>query len=142
MLITAFFFEIWYWVMPLRDYLDGNSSVSNLVVMGIGYIILAGIMSVKWSLLYRITGSLWTGLADHLFNNIIVTNLLHVVSENESDNMQIVRILTGQLISFFAVLIYYRNTGTFVTSSDDNSDGEYTFDSSSTIHAIFCSIDV
>lgn len=107
-LITAFFFGIWHWVMPLRDYLDGNSSVSNLLVMGIGYIILAGIMSVKWSLLYRITGSLWMGLGDHLFNNVIVTNLLHVVSDNEADNMQIVRILTGQLISFFAVLIYYR----------------------------------
>ena len=75
--------------------------------MGIGYIVLAGIMSLKWSLLYKLTGSLWVGLGDHLFNNVIVTNLVHVVSNNEVDNMQIVRILIGQLLSFIIVLVIY-----------------------------------
>ena len=74
----------------------------------IGYIILSGIMSIKWSVLYKITGSLWMGLGDHLFNNVIVTNLLHVVSENEADSMQIVRILIGQLLSFILVMVYYK----------------------------------
>ncbi len=75
--------------------------------MGVGYIVLAGIMSVKWSLLYKMTGSLWMGLGDHLFNNVIVTNLVHVVSSNEADSMQIVRIMIGQTFSFSIVLIYY-----------------------------------
>ena len=48
------------------------------------------------------------GLGDHLFNNVIVTNLLHVVSENEADSMQIVRILIGQLLSFILVMVYYK----------------------------------
>jgi hypothetical protein len=54
------------------------------------------------------TGSLWMGLGDHLFNNVIVTNLIHIVSNNEADNMQIVRILIGQLLSFIIVLVIYK----------------------------------
>lgn len=105
---SAFLFGIWHWVMPMRDFIEGNSSVGNLLIMGIGYIILSGIMSIKWSMLYKITGSLWMGLSDHLFNNVVATNLLHVISNGEADSMQIVRILIGQLLSFALVMIYYR----------------------------------
>ena len=110
-IFIALLFGIWHWVMPLRDYLEGRSSIGNLLIMGIGYIVLAGIMSIKWSILYKITGSLWMGLGDHLFNNVIVTNLVHVISENEADSMQIVRILIGQLMSFIIVMIYYKKVG-------------------------------
>lgn len=105
--LIAFLFGIWHWVMPFRDYIDGNSTIANLLVMGIGYIVLAGIMSLKWSLLYKMTGSIWMGLGDHLFNNVIVTNLVHVISNNEADTIQIVRIMIGQLLSFVIVLIVY-----------------------------------
>lgn len=108
-LLIAFLFGIWHWVMPLRDYMEGNTPLTGLLVMGIGYIILAGIMSIKWSLLYKMTGTLWVELGDHLFNNVIVTNLLHVVSNNEADSMQIVRILIGQMLSFTIVMLYYKN---------------------------------
>ncbi|MCI8590287.1 MAG: CPBP family intramembrane metalloprotease [Clostridiales bacterium] len=112
--VTIFFiallFGIWHWVMPLRDFIEGRSSVANLLVMGIGYTVLAGIMSIKWSILYKVSGSLWIGLGDHLFNNVIVTNLLHVISNNDADSMKIVRIMIGQLISFLLVMIYYRKT--------------------------------
>jgi len=104
----AFLFGIWHWVMPYRDYAEGNSTFTNLLIMGIGYIVLAGIMSLKWSLLYKMTGSIWMGLGDHLFNNVIVTNLVHVISNNEADSMQIVRILIGQLLSFIVVLVLYK----------------------------------
>lgn len=105
--LIAFLFGVWHLVMPFRDYLEGKSSLPTLLIMGIGYIVLAGIMSIKWSLLYKLTGSLWMGLGDHLFNNVIVTNLVHVISNNEADGMQIVRILIGQLISFTIVLLFY-----------------------------------
>ncbi len=108
---VALLFGVWHWVMPMRDYIEGNSSLGNLLVMGIGYIVLSGIMSIKWSVLYKITGSLWMGLGDHLFNNVVVTNLLHVVSNGEADSMQIVRILIGQLISFVVVMVYYKKIG-------------------------------
>ena len=107
-LFTAFLFGIWHWVMPLRSFTDGESSLTNLLVMGIGYVILAGIMSIKWGLLYKMSGCLWIGLGDHLFNNVIATNLVHVVTENEADSMQIVRILAAQLLSFLVVIGVYR----------------------------------
>lgn len=106
--LIAFLFGIWHWVMPLRDYTEGSTSLAELLGMGIGYIILAGVMSIKWSVLYKMTGSLWVGLGDHLFNNVIVTNLLHVISNNEADSMQIVRIVIGQVLSFSVVMLLYK----------------------------------
>lgn len=103
----AFLFGIWHLVMPFRDFLQGESSLTNLIVMGIGYVILAGMMSIKWSLLYKMTGSLWFGLGDHLFNNL-ASNLLHVVSNSEVDSLQIVRILLWQLLSFAIVVWVYK----------------------------------
>ena len=103
----AFLFGICHLVMPLRDYLQGESSLVNLIAMGIGYVILAGMMSIKWSLLYKMTGSLWFGLGDHFFNNL-ASNLVHVVSNSEADSLQIVRILLWQLLSFAIVLWGYQ----------------------------------
>lgn len=42
------------------------------------------------------------------FNNCIVTNLLHVVTDNGVDELQIVRVLIGELTSFIAVIIYFK----------------------------------
>ena len=105
----AFLFGIWHLAMPLRDYLQGESSLLSLIVMGFGYVILAGMMSIKWSLLYKMTGSLWLGLGDHLFNNL-ASNLVHVISNSDVDSLQIVRILLWQLLSFALVLWGYQKT--------------------------------
>ncbi|WP_300715079.1 hypothetical protein [uncultured Acetatifactor sp.] len=44
------------------------------------------------------------GLGDHLLNNTVAANMLHVVSQNGEDELQIVRIMAAQLISFALVL--------------------------------------
>ena len=107
-LFAAFLFGIWHIVMPIRSYVNGEMSFAAMVLMGIGYIILAGIMGIKWGLLYRITGNIGAGLGDHLFNNTVATNMLHVVSQNGADELQIVRIMAVQIISFaFVIAIYY-----------------------------------
>ena len=110
--IAAFLFGIWHIVMPIRSYVNGEMSFAAMVLMGIGYIILAGIMGIKWGLLYRITGNIWVGLGDHLFNNTVAANMLHVVSLKGADELQIVRIMAAQIISFAFVLIIhtYRTT--------------------------------
>ena len=106
--IAAFLFGIWHIVMPIRSYVNGEMSFAAMVLMGIGYIVLAGIMGIKWGLLYRITGNLWAGLGDHLFNNTVAANMLHVVSQKGADELQIVRIMAAQMISFaFVLVIYY-----------------------------------
>ena len=109
--IAAFLFGIWHIVMPIRSCVNGEMSFAAMVFMGIGYIILAGIMGVKWGLLYRITGNIWVGLGEHLFNNTVATNMLHVVSLNGTDELQIVRIMVAQIISFAFVLVIYHYHG-------------------------------
>lgn len=52
------------------------------------------------------------GMADHFFNNAIATNMIHVVTKLGADEMQIIRILVAQLISFIAVYVYYRKFNT------------------------------
>lgn len=104
---AAFLFGVWHIVMPIRSCINGEMSFAAMVIMGIGYIILAGIMGIKWGLLYRITGNLWAGLGDHLINNTVATNMLHVISPKGADELQIVRILAAQIISFAFVLAIY-----------------------------------
>ena len=110
--IAAFLFGVWHIVMPIRSCVNGEMSFAEMVLMGIGYIVLAGIMGIKWGLLTRITGNLWAWLGDHLFNNSVATNMLHVVSLKGADELQIVRILAAQIISFSFVLAIhtYRTT--------------------------------
>ena len=105
--IAVFLFGIWHIVMPIRSYVNGEMSFAAMVLMGIGYIILAGIMGIKWGLLYRITGNIWVGLGDHLFNNTVATNMLHVVWLKGADELQIVRIMAAQIISFAFVMVVY-----------------------------------
>lgn len=54
-LIAAFLFGIWHIVMPVRSYVNGEMSFAAMALMGVGYIILSGIMGMKWGFLYRIT---------------------------------------------------------------------------------------
>lgn len=107
-LYQALLFGVWHIVTPLRSLLDGELDAGGFLVLSLGYVILAGMMGVKWSLLYRMTGNLYAGMADHFFNNCIVSNLLHVVTESGTDEMMIVRIMTAQLLSFAIVLLRWR----------------------------------
>lgn len=106
--IAAFLFGLWHLVTPFRSLLDGDMNFLSFIVMSIGYVVLSMIMGIKWGILYKMTGSVWMGLADHFFNNCVVTNLLHVVTSTGVDEMQIARVLIGELTSFIAVLIYMK----------------------------------
>lgn len=104
--VAALLFGLWHLVTPLRSVFDGEMNIGMFVVMSIGYIILSAAMGVKWGLLYQMSGTIWIGLADHFFNNCVVTNLLHVVTNEGVDELQILRVLIGELTSFVAVFIY------------------------------------
>ncbi len=108
MFFQALLFGIWHIVTPLHNLIDGDIGFASFAGLSIGYIILAGLMGIKWELLYRMTGSLYAGMADHFFNNCIATNLLHVITEEGIDDMMIVRVMIAQLLSFAAVLIIWK----------------------------------
>ncbi len=99
----AFLFGVWHIVTPLHNLIDGDIDLTSFIVLAVGYIILAGMMGIKWGLMYRMTGSLYSGMADHFFNNCIATNLLHVVTYRGIDDMMIVRVMIAQLLSFVIV---------------------------------------
>ena len=106
LMIAALLFGLWHLVTPLRSVMDGEMTLPTFAVMSVGYVVLSGLMGIKWGLLYEQSGTIWIGLADHFFNNCVVTNLLHVVTATGVDEYQIMRVLIGELTSFAAVLIY------------------------------------
>lgn len=112
--VSALFFGIWHLVTPFRSLADGEMTVGTFLVMSVGYVILSALMGIKWGLLYKESGSIWIGAADHFFNNCVVTNLLHVVSASGVDELQIARVMIGELTSFFAVLIYVKGKEKFL----------------------------
>ena len=106
--IAALLFGLWHLVTPLRSLFDGQMTLPEFAVMSIGYVVLSALMGIKWGLLFEHSGSVWIGLADHFFNNCVVTNLLHVVTESGVDEYQIMRVLIGELTSFVAVVVYVK----------------------------------
>lgn len=108
-LIAALLFGLWHFVMPLQLLINCEINLTSFAAMTLGYIILSGIMSLKWSLLYEMTGSLFISIGDHLFNNVVATNLIHLIADTGADKLQIVRILIAQSISFAIVLLLYCN---------------------------------
>lgn len=108
LLVQAVLFGVWHIVTPLHNLIASDIDVLGFAGLSIGYIVLAGMMGIKWGLMYRMTGSLYAGMADHFFNNCIATNLIHVVSDGNIDEMMIVRILIAQLFSFVVVALLWK----------------------------------
>ncbi|MGN0346390.1 MAG: lysostaphin resistance A-like protein [Lachnospiraceae bacterium] len=108
LLFQAFLFGVWHIVTPLHNLADGDLGFAAFLGLSVGYVILAGIMGIKWGLLYQMTGSLYAGMADHFFNNCVATNLLHVTTESGTDEMLILRVLIAQMLSFALVMVVFR----------------------------------
>ena len=108
LLFQAFLFGIWHIVTPLHNLVDGDINILSFAGLSIGYVILAGMMGIKWGLLYQMTGNLYAGMADHFFNNCIATNLLHIVTQTGTDDMMIVRVIIAQLFSFALIMLFWR----------------------------------
>lgn len=95
-------------VTPMHNLVDGSIGFSGFIGLSVGYIILAGLMGIKWGLLQEMTGSLYACMADHFFNNCIATNLLHVITIGGVDDLMIVRVLIAQILSFTFIIMYYK----------------------------------
>lgn len=109
LILQSVLFGVWHIVTPLKELVDGNLRFSEFVLLSVGYLILAGLMGIKWGLLYRMTGSLYAGMADHFFNNCIASNLVHICTETGIDEMMIMRIALAQIVSFVVVIARYKS---------------------------------
>lgn len=103
-LIQALLFGIWHITNVINPLLDGSMNIAMAVFMGIGYILLSGILAYEWGMCAALSGTLWIGASEHLFNNFI-SNSLHTVTETGADELMIIRITLSNFLSLLFVLI-------------------------------------
>ncbi len=108
-LFSSVLFGFWHIMAPVRSFLDGESSPMGAFMSALLLVVTSAITGLKFSLLTKISGSLWLPMADHFVNNTII-NLLHVVTATGADELQVVRISIAQSVSFIVVLVIYIRT--------------------------------
>lgn len=102
--IQALLFGIWHITNIINPLLDGSMNIAMAAFMGIGYILLSGILAYEWGMCAALSGTLWIGASEHLFNNFI-SNSLHTVTETGADELMIIRITLSNILSLLFVLI-------------------------------------
>ena len=118
--ITSALFGFWHIVLPVRNYVDREQSFSGMIVQCVLLLVISTLIGLKFTILTKMSGSIYMSMGDHFFNNTIV-NLLHVVTNTGADEMMTVRIFIAQSLSFVLVLIYYckwRRTNAFNTEKE------------------------
>ncbi len=103
-IIQALLFGIWHITNVISPLLDGSMNITTAVFMGIGYILLSGILAYEWGMCAALSGTLWIGAAEHLFNNFI-SNSLHTVTETGADELMVIRITLSNILSLLFVLV-------------------------------------
>lgn len=104
--ISSVLFGLWHMVAPIRNYVDGTTSMGGMIANIIMLVVTSALVGFKFALLTKITGSLYMAMGDHFVNNTIV-NLLHVVSTTGADEMMVLRVAIAQSLSCVIVLVYY-----------------------------------
>lgn len=104
--IAALLFGLWHVIGPVRNYVDGISTIGALVANILMLVITTTLGGFKFAMITRLTGSLYMAMGDHFVNNTIV-NMLHVVSSTGTDELMMVRMATAQTVSFLVVLLVY-----------------------------------
>ena len=105
-IIASALFGVWHIMSPLRNFLDGNQSLGGFIAQSCLLIGTSALVGFKFAMMGKLTGNLYMAMGDHFVNNTIV-NILHVVSETEADNFQVIRITIAQSLSFTVVLVWY-----------------------------------
>lgn len=105
-IIASVLFGMWHVMSPLRNYLDGNQSLGGFIAQSCLLIGTSALVGFKFAMMGKLTGNLYMAMGDHFVNNTIV-NILHVVSNSEADQFQVIRITIAQSLSFTVILIWY-----------------------------------
>lgn len=104
--ISASLFGVWHIIAPLRSFLDGAAGFYAFVANALMLAVTSALIGLKFSMLAKLTGSLYMGMGDHFVNNTLV-NMLHVLSRTGTDERQVQRIALAQGASFAVVLVCY-----------------------------------
>lgn len=109
--ILSAFYSIWYLVIPLSKLASGYSP-AQLISLCVFYLVFEFVLSIKWCMCSRATGSIWLSLFDHLFFNTLV-GLIHVLDntpdlDNYLDVYRNYRLIIIQVVSFLLCFSYYK----------------------------------
>ncbi len=105
-IFSSLLFGIWHIAQPVRNLLDGQQSPMGAFMACLLLVSTSTLLAIQYSMLCRLTGSLWAGMAAHFVNNAGV-NLLHIVTPTGADELQILRIAIAQTLSFVVVLVVF-----------------------------------
>lgn len=103
--IASVLFGVWHIIAPIRQFTESGSMggmLANITML----VTTSALVGFQFSLMSKMTGSLYMAMGAHFVNNTIV-NMLHVVSDVGVDNLMFVRITIAQTLSFVVVLLVY-----------------------------------
>jgi hypothetical protein len=100
---SSFLFAIWHGVMPLRNFIDGDQSLTGAIL---SMLLLFGstfLFSIQLGMQFKLaSSSLWDGMIVHFINNTSV-NLFHVVFADGTEGNPTTRLAIAQTIMFIIV---------------------------------------
>ena len=107
-ILSSLLFGFWHVVAPLRSYYDGTISFEEMFINIIILFVTSTLVGFKFSMMTKLTGSLYMSMGDHFVNNSII-NILHIVSKDGSiDKLLVMRISIAQTLSFLIILMYFK----------------------------------
>lgn len=109
--ISSALFGVWHIIAPIRQFTESGSlggMPANIAML----VTTSALVGFQFSLMSKMTGSLYMAMGAHFVNNTIV-NMLHMVSNSGVDNLMFVRIATAQTLSFVVVLLVYIRKNSF-----------------------------
>lgn len=102
---SSFFFGLWHSIMPLRNYIDGNQSLTGAVLSALMLFGSSFLFSVQLGMQFKqANSSLWDGMVVHFINNVSV-NFFHIVFADGTESNPAMRIAIAQTIMFIMVLV-------------------------------------
>ncbi len=109
--IVSIFYSVWYLIVPLSKVTAGYKPM-QIITLCIFYLVFEFVLSIKWCMCVRATGSIWLSLFDHLFFNVLV-GLIHIVDmtpevSNYLDAGRNYRLIMIQIVSFALCFSYYK----------------------------------
>lgn len=106
-ILASCLFGFWHIIAPIRSYFDGNMGFRSLIINMMLLVVSSGFVGFKFTLMTKLTGSLYMAMGDHFVNNTIV-NMLHVITNTSADELMVARIAIVQSVSFVIVFVWYR----------------------------------
>ena len=105
-IFSSLLFGFWHIAQPVRNVLDGEQSLLGAFMMGLMLVSTSALLGIQYTMLFKITGSIWIGMAAHFVNNASV-NLLHIQTITGADELLTIRLTITQTLSFVIVLIFF-----------------------------------